>query len=197
MGIFRKKSEMDRLIDDLWNDNEEVRIRSVRNLGSMGEPAVEPIIEGVWRKAKKGVKMTSGPQDALAEIGELAIEPLVRTLKDIRIGSKNEIRSSLLASSVAAFALAKMSDKASESTIRALKHKAVKPLIETAKTLAIVKGDVNRLKFVAVCAALGNIGDRKAIEPLKSTIRFGWESDKEMQEKAREAIEKIDEKKSR
>jgi HEAT repeat protein len=189
MGFFGKvfkKSKTEKLIDDLWNDNEEIRRRAVLELGSMGALAIEPIIEALRRR--EGVKMTLGPQDALAEIGEPAVEPLIKMLKEIKIGSPKEIKSTLLTSTVAAFALAKMSDGAGESLIKILEDKAVEPLIQTARTEAIVKG--NKFKFVAVCAALGNIGDKRAIEPLKSTIE-SWEGDKVMQEKAMEAIEKI------
>lgn len=177
MGIFGKvfKSKTKRLIDDLKNDNLEVRKRAVLELASMGESAVEPLIEALSSE----FKLTFGPQSALAEIGEPAIEPLIRTLKDSK---SNE-----LTRTGAVIALAKMSDGAGESLIRTLRDKAVEPLIETLSR-GYCKG--NKFMFSGICAALGNFGDSRAVEPLRSALE-AWKNDKVMQDIAKKALEKI------
>ncbi len=134
----------------------KVRKRAVLALGSMGKSAVEPLIEAL--KSMSTVELvTLGPHDALASIGGPAVEPLIRTLKDNK-GSE-------LMRMGAASALVKMSNQASESLIKTLREKAVEPLIET-----LSRGDLNPLLFSSVCTALGNIGDSRAIEPLRRAI---------------------------
>lgn len=178
MGIFGKslKSKPKRVIDDLKDDNMKVRKRAILALGSIGKSAVEPLIEAL--KSMSPVELvTLGPHDALAAIGEPAVEPLIRTLKDSK--------SSELMRMGAGSALAKMSDQASESLIKTLREKAVEPLIEI-----LSRGDLNPLLFSSVCTALGNIGDSRAIEPLRRAIEARTDEVKGFAMLALETIQK-------
>jgi HEAT repeat protein len=177
MGIFGKfkpKSKIEKLIDNLNDDNLEVRKRAVLELASMGEPAVEPLIENL--KTVKSIPMQGGSPDALATIGEPAIEPLVRILKDSE--------STGLARLGATIAFAKMSDGANASLIGVLIDKAVEPLIET-----LSRSDCKGFTFASVCTALGRIGDSRAIEPMKRALEAS--KDKWIKDTAREALEKL------
>jgi HEAT repeat protein len=178
MGIFGKmfKSKTGKLIDDLKDDNQEVRKRAVYELGRMAEPAVDPLIQAL----KNPFKLTFGPQDALASIGEPAIDSLVRVLKDSK--SKPQMRFGAIST------LSKIGDGAGESVISVLREKAVEPLIET-----LPREDCKGFRF-AICAALGNIGSPKAIEPLRNALET-WKDDKMLQEQAEKALNKIEERK--
>jgi len=173
LGVFKAKSKVQKLIEDLHADEMEVRMRAALELASMRESAVEPLIEDL--KTAKSIPFKGGSPEALAAIGEPAIEPLVRILKDSE--------STELARLGTTAAFAKMADGASASLIGVLMDKAVEPLIET------LSRGCGGLMFVSVCLALGRIGDSRAIEPMKMAIEVtkdGW-----LKGVAKEALEKI------
>jgi len=158
-------------------DSEDVKVRekAARKLAYMGEAAVDPLIE----TPRGQFQLLYGPQYALSKIGEPAIEPLVGVLKD-----KNSNDAMQLGTAVA---FSYMSEDASESLISVLRAKAAKPLIET-----LGQDYCQRNVFIctAICAALGRIGDPKAILPLTKTLEI-WKHKQQAYNIIREAIEKI------
>jgi HEAT repeat protein len=177
-GKFKRKSRMQKLIDNLYANNMEVRKRAILELASMGESAIKPLIENL--KTVKSIPIQGGSPDALATIGKPAIEPLVRILKDSE--------STEMARFGAIMALTKMTDGASGSLIGALRDKAVEPLIET-----LSRSNCKGLVFANVCTALGRIGDSRATEPMKRALEASkdgaW-----IKDKVKEEIEKIQKK---
>jgi HEAT repeat protein len=133
-GKFKRKSRMQKLIDNLHADNMAVRKRAILELTSMGESAIEPLIENL--KTVKSIPIQGGSPDALATIGKPAIEPLVRIFKDIESTEMERFG--------AIMAFTKMTDGASGSVIGALRDKAVEPLIE-ALSRAIVRDSYSQM----------------------------------------------------
>jgi len=174
-GKFRPKSRMQKLIDDLYDKNMEARKRAILELASMGESAVEPLIENL--KTIKSFPMVGGSPEALATIGEPAVESLTRILKDSE--------STGMARLGAIMALTKMTDGASWSLNRVLREKAVEPLIE-----ALSRSDCKGLIFASVCSALGRIGDPRAVEPMKKALEAS-KDETWIKDVAKENIEKI------
>jgi HEAT repeat protein len=178
MGIFGKfkpKSKVQKLIDDLYAKNMDARKRAVLELASMGESAVEPLINNL--KTVKSIPIQGGSPDALATIGEPAIEPLVRILEDSESTGMTRFG--------AIMALTKMTDGASWSLNRALMDKAVEPLIE-----AISRSDCKGFMFANICTALGRIGDSRAVEPMKRALEAS-KDEAWINNVVKEAIEKI------
>lgn len=162
----KDSKKIKRLIKALRNDNSETRKGAFFELARMGELAVEPLIEDL-KKSK--TSLTKEVPHLLAKIGEPAIEPLIRTLKDTSLN----LDTTVIMHTSAVIALASMSDGASESLIELLKEKAVEPLIDRLnKDYCIGYG----LMITNICNALGNIGDSRAIEPLKRTNK-AWKDD--------------------
>jgi HEAT repeat protein len=181
MGIFGKfkpKSKVQKLIDDLYTKNMDARKKAVLELASMGESAVEPLINDL--KTVKSIPIQGGSPDALATIGEPAIEPLVRILYDSE--------STGMARFGAIMALTKMTDGASWSLNRVLMDKAVEPLIE-----AISRSDCKGFMFANICIALGRIGDPRALEPMKRAFEAS-KDEAWINNVVKEAIEKIQKK---
>ncbi|MDH5375732.1 MAG: hypothetical protein OEZ21_04750 [Candidatus Bathyarchaeota archaeon] len=186
MGIFgrlRKEKKdkvvdpkIKRLVDDLSDNDIKVRKRAIRKLSSMGEPAVEPLVEAF----RSSFMVIYGPHFALAKIGEPAVEPLVRTLKDKK--------SNIYMRSGAAATFSHMSQRASEPLMSVLREKAAEPLIETL-TKNYCRG--NKYMFAAICGALGRIGDPRAVEPLKRALEV-WKYDRSTQFFARKALKEIE-----
>ena len=181
MGIFGKfkpKTKVQKLINDLYADNMEVRKRAILELAGMGESVVEPLIENL--KTVKSIPIQGGSPDALATIGEYAIEPLARILKDSE--------STEMARFGAIIAFTKMTDGAGGSLIRTLMDKAVEPLIE-----ALSKNNCKGFVLANVCTALGRIGDPRAVEPMKRALEASkdqaW-----IKDNIKENIEKIQKK---
>jgi HEAT repeat protein len=173
-GVLKLKSKVQKLIEDLYADEFEVRVRAALELANMKESVVEPLIENL--KTVKSIPLKGGSPEPLAAIGEPAIEPLVRILKDSESTEMARLGTTM--------AFAKMTDGASASLIGVLIDKAVEPLIKT-----LSRSDCKGLTFVSICTALGRIGDSRAIEPIKTAIEAT--KDAWLKNVAREALEKI------
>lgn len=156
MGLFRRR-KMDGLIKDLSSDKIDKRRKAVLELAKKGEPAVEPLIKAL----QESYMITFGPHDALSLIGRPAIHPLIKVLDD----DSSTVSMLVGASS----ALSKMADGALKTgdlaMIGTLREKALDPLLRLLQNERCVQ-----LMFTAVCGALGNIGDKRAVEPLEKAL---------------------------
>ena len=207
MGIFDKifKPKTEKLIDDRYNDNTEVRKKAALALISMGEPIVEPLIEDLKHR-DSCLLVEYSPSDVLSAVGEPAIKPLIRILKD----SKSNPLLHKVAASVAALALARMSNRVNESLFRRPKDSDLEILSPTsvkisgesliAFELTNAVGPLiqiledgkceNQALIMGACMALENIGDSRAIEPLKRVLEV-WKDDTLILTFAKKALEKI------
>ncbi len=169
MGMFNL-SQLEKNIKDLKNENVDVRKRAAEKLAKLGNArAVEPFIEALKDRGANGVHLSA--RRALENIGEPAVESLIRHLED-----KNEnIRLGIV------IALGTIHDA-----------RAVKPLIRTLRDESI---NVRR----CAAKALGEIGNIETIGPLvfilqdkeevlevKKTVcealrNLGWEPENNMQ----------------
>jgi len=166
-----KKLEAKKDVNDLiktlkYKDSYYVRLRAVEALGKIGDArAVEPLIE-VLKDEYEPIQR-SAAAEALVNIGEPAVEPLIQAMKD----SNNVLWK-------AVWILGKIGDaRAAESLISAMEDnvdlrwkaaealeeigdaRAIRPLI-----LAMENNNINiRNKAVRV---LGKIRDIRAVEPL-------------------------------
>jgi HEAT repeat protein len=172
------------LVDDLRDKDEKVRKKAVQKLRVIGKPAVEPLIETFSSPGS----IIWGPYDALSKIGEPAIEPLIKALMDKK---NNE-----LVRRGAAFTIRIMSERAHsyyKPLIPVLKDKAVEPLINL-----LTKNYCKRIRWTEtdrwiyghICAALGEIGDPRAIKPLKKALET-WGGDKRAENVARNSLNTI------
>jgi HEAT repeat protein len=174
--------DLDKLIEDLEDEDEEVREAAAKALGKIGgERAVEPLIkaleDGEWE-----VRLATA--EALIAIDDTrAVEPLITVLED----EDGDVRSA------AADALGQIGDT-----------RAVEPLI---KSLSCCCGRRDRIYegppagtefcdcFVRSSAAeaLGKIGDARAVSPLIDTFQAEvfQEEDVNVREAAAEALRNI------
>ena len=93
---LREKTDIDGLILVLKDDNEMVRLRTAENLGDMGEPAVEPLIQTLMDYGGKGWRARRGAAIALGKIGDKrAVEPLIHALEDNDSGTRKAAKEAL------------------------------------------------------------------------------------------------------
>jgi HEAT repeat protein len=127
----------DRIFSQMTDDQEDAVRRA---LSRIGEPAVEPLIQVLYKCA--GARNPYSIIYALADLGEPAVEPLINALKD----NDKDVRRG------AAIALGEIGDV-----------RAVEPLINA------LKDNDKRVRSEAVIA-LGEIGDVRAVEPLINAL---------------------------
>jgi HEAT repeat protein len=174
-GKFKRKSRMQKLIDNLYADNMEDRERAILEFASMGESAIEPLIDNIT--TIKNIPIQGESPDALATVGKPAIEPLVGILKDNQ--------STEMAYFGAIMAVTEMTDGASGLLIGALRDKAVEPLI-----VALSRSNCEGLVFANICTALGRIGNPKTIEQMKRALEASKDGAL-IKDNVKETIEKI------
>jgi HEAT repeat protein len=149
MGIFQpnigkleKKGDIQRLVEALGHGNCVVRERAALSLDRLGWKPRDDTEKARYLMAKKG-------WDDLAELGELAVEPLILGLKD-----RNED-------------VVRHAGIVLERVALTQPVAAVEPLIQALKVRHV------RVRFAAA-AALGSIGDARAVEPLVRALMDGF-----------------------
>lgn len=143
-----KNFELFVLLDD---DDPFLLMRVVKGLGSIGEPAVEPLIQAL--KSGPYINVKAGAALALGLIGDArAVEPLVQAIEN-----DNE----LIGESVI-LALGEMGEPAVEPLLQILKGK-------DPSTLQVLQGKDPSTRYRAM-EALGRIGDARAVEPLIQAV---------------------------
>ena len=141
--IAKKEGTFEFLLDVLKDRDREVRWQAVLALGGTGDKrAVEPLM-GVLKDIGEDMLVRGSAANALVEIGEPAVRPLIKALRDEDV----EVRWN------AAAALGKIGDR-----------RAVKPLIK-----ALKDDDIIVRLFAA--GALGDIGDERAVESLIEELK--------------------------
>lgn len=168
---MERDDNIKRLIDTLGDEDELVREQASESLELIGEPAVEPLIEGL-NNPNKNIRRCSAR--ILGELGDdRAIEPLIENLRDDNKWVRRDTSG----------ALSKMGDPATEPLIGLLddsdwrvrgaaawglgrigNRKAVEPLIK------ILLEDENGFVRSGAANALGSIKDEKAVEALKKAM---------------------------
>jgi HEAT repeat protein len=218
LGKIRDARAVEPLIDALKDRSKDVRGSAALALGEIGDKrAVLPLIgslkDSYWwvrRRAalaleKIGWKPRSQDEmiayllalekrDELAKIGEPAIEPLIRVLKDW----DQDVRRS------AALTLGRIGEPAVEPLIGALKDRnkdvrksvalalgrigepAVEPLI------GLLKDSSSSVRWIAA-SALGEIGDKRAVLPLIGSLE---DSDENVRQEAASALGEIGDKRA-
>jgi len=162
------------LIESLREDrNVDVRVRAARALGRLGgEEVVLPLVEAL-SDGNSQVCMTAA--DALIEIGDIAVKPLVESLQHEKVNVRCDATRALgeLAHSAAVDALiGVLTDEWVNVRIYAVQslgkigdRKAVPHLIEV-----LENGSENDLVRAGAGAALGMLKDPKALLPLRNLI---------------------------
>ena len=178
------------LIEALGDKDSIVRQVAAEALGEIGDPmAIEPLV-----KALKSEDGNVYAAVALAEIGEPALDALIKALED---RDENVRR-------VAAFGLGRTGDKrAIEPLIQALKDESSGVQFCAAEALARM-GDATGIELLTqylrgandhivrfrAAYTLGQIGDERAVKPLKLHLR---DPDPNVRVAAKEALEMIQE----
>ncbi|MDR1818618.1 MAG: HEAT repeat domain-containing protein [Methanobrevibacter sp.] len=128
------------LINDLANPDEFVQEETKILIEERGTKAVDPLIDALLNNRNKDIKISSAK--LLGIIGDnKAIDPLIKTLKNPNKLVRREASTSLI----------KMGNNAVEPLIKLLENEDWK-----------IRG--------AASWALGSIGDKRAIEPLKNLL---------------------------
>jgi len=146
LGNMKAEAAIDSLVANLEHKDSNVRFAATNALGRIGEPALEPLLVAL-KDENEYVRQHSA--QALGDIGsDRAVEPLMNALSD------NEYSVRLRA----AQALGKIGNpKATELLINALKI-----------------NDYNDDFRCAVAIALGQIGDRRAVEALIANLNSSY-----------------------
>jgi HEAT repeat protein len=136
------------LIESLQEDrNVDVRVRAARALGRLGgEEVVLPLVEAL-SDANSQVCMTAA--DALVEIGNIAVQPLIKSLKHEKVNVRCDATRSL----------GELGDKT-----------AVEPLID------MLTDEWVNVRIYAV-QSLGKLGDKRAVPNLISVFENQSEND--------------------
>ena len=169
------------LIAALKGENKDVRQAAVEALAKNGEPAVEPLIT-----ALKDYSVREAAAEVLGKIGEPAVERAVERLMVEFTGDDDDVRED------AAKALVELGEPAVEPLIAALSDKSLsarrvagefwvmvlagtEEVVPHCPDLCARLTDVLRDKGVntrgAAAGALGEIGDKRAIEPLTAALK--------------------------
>ena len=137
------KPAVEALMEGLKSSDEDVRMCAAVGLGKIRDVrAVKPLIEALRLKTRwRGAEGSAA--NALVEIGEPAVEPLIAVLKD----SDENVRN------LAIVSLGDIGDA-----------RAVEPLI------AVLKDSDANVRNLAI-VSLGDIGDARAVEPLIHALK--------------------------
>ena len=151
----------------------DVRVRAARALGRLGgEEVVLPLVEALSDNNSQ-VCMTAA--DALVEIGDIAVGPLIKSLKHEKVNVRCDATRALgeLGDSTAVEPLIDMLDD-SWVNVRIYAVQSLGKLGEQQATPALIKvlgnQDENDLVRAGAAAALGMLKDPRALIPLRELI---------------------------
>lgn len=194
LGNIREEQVVDVLIESLNDNDQYVKLESIRSLGKMGDIRAIPPLLDLLRKENQEDQVYVQIAWAFSDIGEKAVEPLLDVLTDSRRWVKR----------AAAAALGRIGDRrAVESLIGSLQDEDVNLVAATSLgeigdkravgPLLAMLSSKDKYIWIVVSRALGEIRDSRAIDPLLQALK---DVQKSVRKGAAEALGEIGDRKA-